>query len=100
MQMISPDKLHRAQKPKLDIKPFLEAEPVDLNFGQIYLGQICSLPIRVRASNYACTSMSSSLYSIVYFKDGKQKLENLMAEPQKDGYVEYDVYFKPDRIGP
>ena len=70
MQMISPDKTRRGEL-QIDNKPFLSAEPLELDFGQVYLGQVCCLPIRVRSSNFAGTKLSSSLYSIVYFKDGQ-----------------------------
>ena len=58
------------------------------------------MPIRIRSSNLTSSSLSSSLYSIVYFKDSKHKIKDLSTEPKNDGFVECEVFFKPDRIGP
>ena len=58
------------------------------------------MPVRIKASNLASVSLSSSLYSIVYFKGERQKLEDLSDEKKVDDEVECEVYFKPDRIGP
>ena len=74
---------------------------MDLDFGKVYLGQICRMPVKIKSSCLGDVSLSSSLQQVVYFKDEKQELNDLTGyEFDSDGYVECMVYFKPERLGP
>ena len=49
------------------IEPFLEVNPMVVDFGTVYTGQLCSLPVKVTASCLEDVTLSSSLYGVVYF---------------------------------
>ena len=98
MNMILPqdDSPEKAEQ----LEAFLQAEPLELDFGMIYIGQICSQPVQIKSSCLADVTLSSSLFSIVYFKDGKQELGDLDDGADGRNETQCQIYFKPDKLGP
>ena len=83
---------------------FLKAEPLELDFGAVYLGQVCGpLKIKVTSSNLHDVSLSSSLFSIIYFEGGAQEVNDLSGYTKnpsdKNAPAECNIYFRPDRLG-
>lgn len=59
---------------------FLSAEPMELDFGAVYLGQVCGpLTVEIKSSSLQDVSISSSLFSIIYFEGGQQEIEDISA---------------------
>ena len=79
MQMILPS--HTQESLPMDLeddtaeeinkKPFVEADPPEIEYGTVYLGQVCQQKVKIRSSCLADVSISSSLFSIVYFNQGR-----------------------------
>ena len=68
------------------------------------------MPVHIKASQLADVSLSSSLYSIVYFSGRRQEIEGL--DSLASGYAPADVtdcderreaqcqvFFRPDKLG-
>ena len=85
---------------------FLKADKLEINFGTVYMGQVCGpLPIQVKSSDLTQVTLSSSLYSIVYFEGGAQEIHDLSSyqvagNNRGDATAECKVFFKPDKLGP
>ena len=87
------------------VAAFLKAEELELDFGNVFIGQVCGpLPIKLKASNMNDVSLSSSLYSIVFFDGGVQEIHDLsshqFADDSGSKYAECNVFFRPDKLGP
>ena len=81
-------------------QPYLEAEPLELDFGNVNVGQVCERRVVLRSSNIGDVSLSSSLFQIIFFKDGKQELEDLGEGQDGEGEATASIFFRPDRPGP
>ena len=71
MQMILPEDeeqtIGTSEKKKLSelerpLKPYLKVEPLELDFGTVYLGQVGSRSVHIEASCLSDVEVTSSLY--------------------------------------
>ena len=66
--------------------------PDEIDFGSVYSGQVCSRPVKIKASKLSDVTISSSLYGVIFFEGDRQEIS-------LKGTDECRVFFRPDRPG-